>query len=363
MPRKLAWDRSLFTVTVFLVMAGLLMVYSASAVLAMDLYGSPYTFLVKQALFAVVGFALMACLMNVPYRLLNQRGVVYGYLAANLLLLVVVLMTAPQNHAHRWLRLGPISFQPSELSKISIAIFMAYQLAQKKDRVNDFFTTLFPCLLVLGQTAFLVVIEPDLGTAVSLVAIAGAMLFVAGLRMSYVAGLAAAFCPAFYIAVVRVPYRMRRIMTFLDPWNDPLGSGFQAIQSLIAVGTGGVWGLGPGEGKQKLFFLPEPHTDFIFAVFAEEFGLIGGCALIFLYTIYMWRGLRASMRVPDNFGQLLAVGLTTMIVFQAFVNIGVVIGVFPTKGLPLPFISAGGSSLVVCMAASGILLNISREAG
>ena len=363
MPRKLSWDKSLFTITCLLVMVGLLMVYSASAVIAMDIYGSPYTFLVKQVLFAVVGFAAMVTLMNVPYRLYERRAVVYSVLLSVLALLVVVLMMPPTNNAHRWLRVGPVSVQPSEMAKLALAIFMAHQLARKKDRVNDFFTTLFPCLLVLGQTAFLVVIEPDLGTAVSLVAIAGAMLFVAGLRMRYVYGLALAAMPLLYVAIVRVPYRLRRITTFLDPWSDPLGAGFQQIQSLIAVGTGGIWGLGPGEGKQKLFFLPEPHTDFIFAVFAEEFGLIGGLALLGLFTIYMWRGLRAASHAPDEFGVLLAVGLTTSVVFQAFVNIGVVIGVFPTKGIPLPFVSAGGSSLMVCMAATGILLNISREGG
>lgn len=362
MPRKLTWDRSLFSITTLLVVGGLVMVYSASAVIAMDLYGTPYPFLVKQVLFATVGLALMASLMNVPYRLYDRPAVVYGVLVATLGLLVLVLAAPPSHNAHRWLRLGPVSLQPSELSKIAIAIFMAHQLARKRDRVNDFFATLFPCLLVLGQTVFLVVIEPDLGTAVSLIAIAGAMLYVGGLRMSYVYGLVAATVPFVYVAIVRVPYRLRRIQTFLDPWSDPLGSGFQAIQSLIAVGTGGLLGVGPGEGKQKLFFLPEPHTDFIFAVFAEELGLLGGTVLILLYCGYMWRGLRAASRAPDDFGMLLAVGLTTMVVFQAFVNIGVVVGIFPTKGLPLPFLSAGGSSLIVCMASTGILLNLTREA-
>ena len=206
-------------------------------------------------------------------------------------------------------------------------------------------------------------IEPDLGTAVCLAAVAGVMLFVAGLKTSYIVGLVLAAIPPFYFAVVRVPYRLKRITTFFDPWSDPLGSGFQTIQSLIAVGTGGIWGLGPGEGKQKLFFLPEPHTDFIFAVYAEEFGLVGGTVVILLFTIYMWRGLRAAVRAPDEFGMLLGVGLTTMVVLQAFLNIGVVTGVLPNTGLPLPFISAGGTSLVVCMAATGILLNLSREVG
>lgn len=361
MPRKLSWDKSLFSITCLLVVVGLVMVYSASAVIAMDLYGSPYTFLLKQLAFATVGFAAMATLMNVPYRVYGRRNFVYGSLLGSMLLLLLVLAMPASHGAHRWLRFGPVSFQPSELSKIALTIYFAYQLSRRRGRTNDFFATLFPCLLVLGQMAFLVVIEPDLGTAVSLIAIAGTMLYVAGIHLRYAVGLGLAVLPFLYLAVVRVPYRMRRIRTFLDPWSDPLGSGFQAIQSLIAVGTGGIWGLGPGEGKQKLFFLPEPHTDFIFAVFAEEMGLVGGTVLILLFTGYLWRGVRAAYRAPDDFGMLLGVGLTTLIVFQAFVNIGVVIGIFPTKGLPLPFISAGGSSLLVAMVATGILLNLSRE--
>jgi len=362
LPRKLSWDKSLFTVTTLLVVSGLLMVYSSSAVIAMQDYGTPFTFLGKQLVFGGLGFLLMIVLMNIPYQVFHRKDVVYGLLLVVLGLLVAVLVFPPQHHAHRWLKLGLFSFQPSELGKISLVVFMAHQLSRKKDRVNDFFGTLFPCLLVFCQVAFLILIEPDLGTVVMMAVIALVMFFVAGLRLRYVYGLIMLAAPVFYFAVVRVPYRLKRVLIFLDPWSDPLGSGFQTIQSLIAVGTGGLFGLGPGQGKQKLFFLPEPHTDFIFAVCAEELGFIGGASLILLFSIYFFCGIKTAVRAPSVFGSLLAVGLTTMITFQAFINIGVVIGLFPTKGLPLPFISAGGSSLVMSLAATGIILGVSREA-
>ncbi len=362
MAKQLESDRILFGVVVALVLFGCLMVYSASAVLAAQEYGSSYHFLVRQVFWAVLGLILMIAMMNVDYHRLASPVVVFPALAVQLGLLVAVLFAAPSHNAHRWFRLAGASFQPSELAKLVMVIFFAYFLETRLKEINDWRHTLAPAAMVSGATVLLVVKEPDLGTSLAIVLIVAAMLFTAGMRVRYFAYAALAALPALYMLVFHVAYRYRRIMAFLDPYADPQGVGFQIIQSTIAVGTGGISGVGLMDGKQKLFFLPEPHTDFIFAVIGEELGFLGSLAVLALFAVILVRGLRAATRCRNDFGRLLATGLTVMVVGQALVNISVVVGVLPTKGIPLPMLSYGGTSLVMNLAAMGILLNISQHA-
>jgi cell division protein FtsW len=263
---------------------------------------------------------------------------------------------------HRWFRVGPIQVQPSEIAKLALVLYLAYQVSRREDRVNDLTKTLLPIGAVVGSLAVLVYLEPDLGTAALYVAITGLLLFLAGLQWRYLsfAGGAAVMGLAALIAVA--PYRLKRIVAFLDPNGDPLGAGFQVRQSILAVANGGVQGLSLGEGRQKLFYLPEPHTDFIYAVIGEELGLLGAAAVVLAFLFFLWRGLRAAWKAPDDFGLYLAAGLTLAVVLQGFINMSVVLGLVPTKGIPLPFISAGGSSLVFTLAGVGLILNVSQHA-
>jgi cell division protein FtsW len=363
MARQLESDRILFGAVVILVLFGALMVFSASAVLASQRFGSSYYFLLRQVLWAVIGLAVMVGAMHLDYRRLAEPRLIFPALGLQLILLVVVLFADRSHNAHRWLRLGPASFQPSELSKLVLVLFLAYFLRLRRGTVNDWKHTLLPIGLVAGASVALVVKEPDLGTSLALVLIVAAMLFAAGLRLAYFAWGALAAMPVLYLLIFHSGYRYRRWVAFLDPYSDPLGKGFQIIQSFIAVGTGGIGGMGLMEGKQKLFYLPEPHTDFIFAVVSEELGLIGAVLVLGLFGVILWRGLRAAGGCADEFGRLLAVGLTVMLVGQALVNVSVVLGLLPTKGIPLPFVSYGGSSLLMSLTAVGILLSISQHSG
>jgi len=363
MATRLHSDRILFLTTLSLVVFGLVMVFSASAVLSSDQYGRAYVFLLRQIAWALAGLAGMLLAMRIDYRHYRHAAVVFPALSVAMALLVLVLFLDRSHQTHRWLifhsvRLG----QPSELAKPVMVIFLAWFLERRTSTINDIMRTLVPACVVVGMIAGLIVVEPDLGTAFTLVFIAGAMFFLAGVRLRYFAALALAAIPLFYFLVVRVPYRWKRVEVFLDPWADPQGKGFQVIQSLIAVGTGGATGLGLMEGKQKLFYLPQPHNDFIFAVIAEELGLIGSLVLVCAFGVILWRGLRASYHAPDLFGRYLAAGLTVMIVGQALINISVVLAMMPNKGIPLPFISYGGSSLLFNLIAMGLLLNVSQHA-
>jgi cell division protein FtsW len=279
-----------------------------------------------------------------------------------MILLVAVLFADHTHRAHRWLHLGPASFQPSELAKIVLVVFLAFFLNLRRGDVNDWKHTVLPVALVAGTSVALVVAEPDFGTSLALALIVAAMLFAAGLQFCYFACAALSALPALYWLLFHSTYRHNRLVSFLNPYADPLGKGFQIIQSYIAVGTGGITGVGLMEGKQKLFFLPEPQTDFIFAVVGEELGFIGTVAVVGMFAIILWRGLRASSGCGNEFGRLLAIGLTVMVVGQALVNMSVVLGLLPTKGIPLPLVSYGGSSLLVNLLALGILLNISQHA-
>jgi cell division protein FtsW len=265
------------------------------------------------------------------------------------------------NGTRRWFALAGFGIQPSELAKLAIVLFTALILERRMHRINDITYSLLPIALVAGAVTGLILLEPDFGTAVALLAIVSVMVFAAGLNYKYFAGAALLLVPALYAVLMSASYRRDRLLAFWDPWADPLGNGFQIIQSLIAVGTGGVFGRGLMEGRQKLFFLPEPHTDFIYAVIAEETGLVGALVILACFGVLAWRGLRASSRAPDSFGAFLALGITMMIVLQAFVNISVVLGLMPTKGIPLPLVSAGGSSLLINLLGVGVLLNISQH--
>jgi cell division protein FtsW len=362
MARRLESDRILFGMTVILVFFGLLMVFSASAVLAQQQYHSTYYFLIRQAIWSVAGLSAMVLMMRFDYRRLRNPRFIFPALALQLMLLLAVFLMPSRHATHRWFYAGPLSFQPSELAKLLLVIFFAYFLDLRHGSVNDLLHTLLPLALVTGPTVMLIMREPDLGTSLAIVLICAAMLFAAGLNILYFAGGTVAVLPVLYLVIVHVRYRLNRLIAFLDPASDPLGKGFQVLQSLTAVGSGGIAGVGLMEGKQKLYFLPEPQTDFIYAVISEEWGFIGAVVVLLIFAVVLWRGLRAAAYCHDEFGRLLAIGLTVLLVGQALVNVSVVTGLLPTKGIPLPFISYGGSSLVINLIAVGILLNISQRA-
>lgn len=363
MARKLKSDRLLFIATVGLVCASLVMVYSSSAVLGLEQYKDrPTFFLFKQATFALLGFALMQVLMRVDYRRYRQPGLIWAVLGLTGFALVVVLFGPRINGARRWFNVAGVGVQPSEFAKIAVIFFVAAVLERRMDRIDDLRYSLLPVGVVLGCVVALIMLQPDLGTALSIILIVATMVFAAGINYRYIVGLMLVALPAAYVVLMSADYRRRRIEVFLDPWKDPLGDGFQVIQSLIAVGTGGVFGRGLMAGVQKLYYLPYPHTEFIYAVIGEELGLIGTTVILACFCVIAWRGLRTAMRAPDRFGAFLALGLTAMVVVQAFFNISVVLGLLPTKGIPLPFVSFGGSSLLMSMLGMGILLNVSQHA-
>jgi cell division protein FtsW len=345
-----------------LVFVGLVMVFSASAVMAKERYGSGYTFLLRQLSWAIAGIAAMAAGMRIDYRRYKHPAVVFSLLGVTTLLLISVFFLDRAHHTHRWIHWGGFSFQPSEMAKPALILFLAFFLENRARGMNEWRKTLLPALLPVLVFLGLIVVQPDLGTAIACAAISGCLLFVAGLNVRYLGyGLLGSLLPLYFL-IFHVAYRRDRILAFLNPYSDPQGRGFHIIQSLIAVSTGGITGVGLMEGKQKLFYLPEPHTDFIFAVTAEELGLMGALVIVVLFAAFLWRGMRCALRIPDMFGRLLAVGITSMVVVQAFINISVVLGLMPTKGIPLPFVSYGGSSLFLTLACVGVLLNISKHA-
>jgi cell division protein FtsW len=362
MARKLKSDRVLFTATILLVGLSIVMVYSASAVLALERYQRPYFFLIKQGMWAALGVAVLSIVMRLDYRTYREPAFIWTCLAVVGAGLVAVLFSPPVNNARRWFGFHGIGIQPSELAKLAAIFFIAAILERRSHRINDVGYSILPIGIVVIAMTGLIMLEPDFGTSLSLLLIAAVMVFAAGLNYRYIVGVLLAALPLITIILISAPYRRRRLLAFLNPWDDPLGDGFQVIQSLIAVGTGGVWGKGLMNGVQKLFYLPEPHTDFIYSVIAEELGLVGATILLLCFCVITWRGLRVALRAPDGFGAFLALGLTTMVAVQAFVNISVVLGLLPTKGIPLPFVSNGGSSLLINLIGMGILLNVSQHA-
>lgn len=362
MAKKLYPDKWLFAATIGLALFGVVMVYSASALLAQSENHSHFYYVKKQAIWTAMGFVAMLIAMQLDYNRLRDRRIVYGLLMLTASLLIVVFAFSPVNGARRWIKFSGFSVQPSEIAKLALAIFLAYFLERHAGEERDFWRTFIPCGVATALLAVLVVAEPDLGTSLMLAVTFFVVTYAAGARLSH---LAIAAAPAFVIAaglLIFVPWRLARLVTFLDPWADPQKSGFQVVQSLIAVGSGGTNGLGFAQGKQKMLFLPFAHSDFIFAVIGEELGLLGTLTVLLIFGLFLWRGIRTSLLAPDRFGKLLALGIVTGIVAQALFNISVVLSLVPTKGIPLPFISYGGSSLVPTLAAVGILLNISQQA-
>ncbi len=361
MARKLKIDRVLFTATLLLICASVVMVYSASAVVALERFQQPYLFLTKQALWSVLGLAVLLVSIRVDYRTYRNEAFIWSLLGLVVLMLVAVLFVSPVNGTRRWFGVGGLGIQPSELAKVACVFFTALMLERRMHRIDDLSYSLMPIGLIVGLVVALILLQPDFGTSISLALVVAVMIFAAGLHYRYFVGLALVALPAIYLVLVAAPYRRRRLLAFWDPWADPLGDGFQIIQSLVAVGTGGVFGRGLMGGVQKLFYLPEPHTDFIYAVISEELGLIGATAILLCFCVIAWRGLRIAARADDTFGSFVALGLTTMIAAQAFVNISVVLGLMPTKGIPLPLVSFGGSSLLINLLGMGVLLNISQH--
>src|SRR5262245_40845178 len=361
MARKLKSDKVLFIATILLVALSVVMVYSASAPVALERYGRASLFLIKQGMWALLGIAMLYVVMRIDYRLYKTPSFIWTSLGLVVLALVAVYFRAPVNGARRWFGVGGIGVQPSELAKLVAIVFIAARLERRMHRIDELAYSLLPIGIVVFGLVALILPEPDFGTSISLLLIAAVMVFAAGLDYRYVAGALLCALPVLYVVVMGSAYRRRRTLAFLNPWDDPLGDGFQIIQSLIAVGTGGVWGKGLMNGVQKLFYLPEPHTDFIYSAIAEELGLIGATAVVICFCVLAWRGMRIALRAPDSFGALLALGLTTMVAVQAFVNISVVLGLMPTKGIPLPFVSFGGSSLLINLVGMGILLNVSQH--
>jgi cell division protein FtsW len=369
MPRRLENDRWLFGVTLVLCLLGAVMIYSASAVTADQQYGRSYIFLLRQAAWLLLGLLGMFALMRMDYRRLREPAVVYPTVFLVLLMLVGAFFLDKSHATHRWIKFGPVNIQPSELAKLAVVLYLAWFLDLKRRgassmefRKEDFLHTILPVAGPILVCVVLILLEPDLGTSVDIVLVTTAILFVAGLSWKWLVTGVAAGLPILYLLITHVSYRQARLIAFLDPGSDPQGSGFQLLQSLIAVGSGGFTGVGLMESKQKLFYLPEAHTDFIFAVICEELGFVGALIVIALFVVYGWRGLRAAFGAPDGFGRLLALGITAMVLCQALINFAVVLGMVPTKGIPLPFVSYGGSSLLVMLLATGVLLNISQQA-
>ncbi len=361
--RRPSYDPLLLVAVLGLVGFGLVMVYSASAITAQDKLGDSFYFLKRQATAAGVGLLAMAVAMKLGYR--RMARLAYPLLIVTIILLVLVLIPGlgtMVGGAKRWLRVPGISIQPAEIAKVSWVIYLAYSLAKKREKVKHFSIGFVPHLGLAGLLVLLCMLEPDFGSSVALLFLMFVMLFAAGAKLSYILGMVLAAIPFAYVAIASSPYRMKRITAFLDPWANRQGSGYQVAESLMSIGSGGLTGLGLGDGRQKLFFLPEAHTDFIFAIVGEELGLLGVGFLISLYGIVIWRGLRAALNATEAFGTYLGLGVVSLIAFQACVNMAVAMGAVPTKGLTLPFISYGGSSLIVLMGAAGLLLSISATA-
>jgi cell division protein FtsW len=355
-------DTILLIVVLALVSFGIVMVYSTTAILAGDRFGDPYFFLKRQALYAAIGFLLMIAMMFVPHEMLKRFA--YPILAVSILSLIAVLIPGIGYRAGgsmRWLRIQSLSVQPSEFVKLGLIIFLSYFLTKKEDKIRSFSFGFLPTLVLSGLVIALVLKEPDFGAALFLTAMVFLFLFVSGARVIYIAASFLLALPVAYYLLTNVAYRYRRLMSFIRPWDDPSGTSFQIIQSFLSFGSGGLFGLGLGEGRQKLFFLPAPHTDFIFSVIGEELGLVGAMFLLLLFFIFTLRGIAIANAMEDRFGALLALGVTLMVSLQAVINMGVVLGLLPTKGLTLPFISYGGTSLITNLVGVGILLRLSTR--
>ncbi len=357
---SIAYDPILLAAIFGLVGFGLVMVYSSSAITAQDKLGDSFFFLKRQSFAAALGLVAMAVSMKLGYRKMARLAYPLLIIAVILLLLVLIPgLGTKVGGAKRWIRFPGVSIQPAEIAKVAWVIYLSYSLAKKREKVKHFSIGFVPHLGIAAVLVALCMLEPDFGSSVALLFLMFVMLFAAGAKLSWLVGSVLVAIPFAYTAIATSEYRMKRITAFLDPWSNRQGSGYQVAESLMSIGSGGLNGLGLGDGRQKLFFLPEAHTDFIFAIIGEELGLLGVAALILLYGVVIWRGVRASLNATEPFGTYLGLGITSLIGFQAVVNMSVAMGLVPTKGLTLPFISYGGSSLIVLMGAAGLLLSIS----
>ncbi|KPV56984.1 stage V sporulation protein E [Paenibacillus sp. A3] len=347
--------------TLLLLAVGVIMVYSASAVLAFREFGDSLYYLKRQALFAALGIAAMIFTMNTDYWIWKKYAKII--LIVCFILLVAVLIPGigvVRGGARSWLGIGSFGIQPSEFMKMGMIVFLSKWLSEQQSSITHFTRGLLPPLGLVGLAFGIIMLQPDLGTGAVLVGASLLIIYTAGARLLHLSYLGLIGILGFVGLIITAPYRLKRITAFLDPWQDPLGAGYQAIQSLYAIGPGGLVGLGLGMSRQKYSYLPEPQTDFIFSIIAEELGFIGGSFVLLLFTLLVWRGLRTAITAPDTFGSLLATGIVGMIAVQVIINIGVVIGMFPVTGITLPLISAGGSSLTLMLTSIGVLLNISR---
>jgi cell division protein FtsW len=352
---------NLFTITAVLICVGIVMIYSASSIYAWERYRDGFFFLKRHVSFLGIGLLLAFLAMLIDYKTLKKIS--KPLVAVSLLLLVLVLIPGIGREvagAKRWFRFKFLSFQPSELASLAVIIYAADFISRKEEDIKHFLKGFLPPVMVLGMTAALILIQPDLGTTVAIAAVIFIMLFVAGVRLRYLFSIFLAALPLLYILIFSVPYRRVRIMAFLNPWLDPKGSGFQVIQSQVALGSGGLFGVGLGHSRQKLFYLPAGHTDFIFSIIGEELGLLGTIGVIVLFLLFIREALKVIKNAPDRFGYFLSLGIVLLITLKAVINIGVSCALLPTKGLPLPFISYGGSSFVLDMIGVGILVNIAR---
>ncbi len=357
--QPLVYDLGLLFPVLLLVGMGIVMVYSASSALALKKFGSDYFFLKKQALFSLIGMVVLVGFSYIPFRM--YRVFTYPLLALALALLAAVAFTgwgASAGGSVRWLQVGGFRFQPSELARLALVIYMAYSMSKKGELLRDFYVGFLPHFLVLSLFAVLLLIQPDFGSVVIFAALTWIMLFVGGCRISHLLSVVVLLGPIVWLILTDAEYRVQRLLTVLDPWQYTADEGYQIVHSLMAFGTGGITGAGIGKGYQKLFYLPEPHTDFIFAVIGEELGLIGVMTVVVLYAIMLMRGVRIARNARDRFGAFLAMGITVTIGLQVCINMGVALGLLPTKGLTLPFLSYGGTSLLINMAAVGIMMNI-----
>lgn len=353
-------DILIFAAVITLLTIGLVMVFSASSIIGIADYGDPYHYVQRQSILAVVGLVALFLLVRVDYHVFKVLALP-GLIVSFALLILVLFVGQGTGGATRWIRVGGFNLQPSELAKLAMINYAAVYISTKRDRIRRFFSGLLPLLIILGVKFGLIMLEPDFGTGAALVFATLVVVFAGGAHLGQLFILAGLSAPVVWQLIVREEYRFRRLMAFLDPWADPTGAGWNVIQSLLAIGSGGLFGLGLGRSRQKFSYLPEHHTDFIFAILCEELGFVGGVFVVLLFFVLAWRGLRTALQAPDLYGSLLAIGITAMIAFQAMINIGVVTGSLPVTGIPLPFISHGGSSLLTSLAGIGVLLNISRQ--
>ncbi|TFG93259.1 MAG: putative lipid II flippase FtsW [Syntrophobacterales bacterium] len=355
-------DIALFIVTIILVVIGTVMIYSSSSIIALEKYGDGYHYIKKQIVFVLLGLGVMVWASKVPYRYWGKAA--YPAMLISIVLLILLVLPGfgtKVGGATRWFRAGGVSFQVSEMVKVALVIFMAHYLTKKIAHIKEFSRIFMIPLVVMLIILGLVLCQPDFGAAVIMVMVFMLMFYLAGSRITYLAGLAATVVPVGVILIMQESYRMRRLLSFLNPWEDPNRTGFQIIQSFISFGSGGTFGVGLGNSMQKLFYLPEPHTDFILSVIAEEGGFVGVFIVVLLFAFLIFRGFMISFRCTNLFGMLLSSGLTAVIALEAFIHMAAVMGLVPTKGLVLPFLSYGGTSLMMCMMAIGILLNISSH--